>query len=104
MKTVAILQSPQHVALVYQCSHCGNKSKVVAEQADWEQRKKGLDDERTERTSKRSQNTRAHEIELDAIQGPDDLIALWSSLPRAPVREETMNSCGCDECKRRLYG
>jgi len=104
MKSVAIIQSPQHVALVYKCSYCGNKSKVVAEQGDWENRKAALDDERTRRATKPKTNLRIHQIELDAIESADDLVALWASYPQPPIREAVMRKCGCEDCWKRLYG
>ena len=107
MKTVAIIQSPQHVALVYKCSYCGNKSKVVAEQLDWAARKTALDEERAKRAARHAANDpkhfRVHEIELDAVESVDDLVALWASYPTPPIREAVMGACGCDDCSRRLY-
>ena len=104
VKTVAIIQSPQHIALVYTCPHCGNKSKVVAEQGDWEERKEEYSKERNKSNANSEKSFRGHLIELDAIHGADDLIALWNSLPEPALREAAMNKCKCDECQRRLYG
>ena len=107
MKTVAIIQSPQHVALVYKCSYCGNKSKVVAEQLDWAAREKALVEERSARAARRAANDpkhfRVHEIELDVIETAHDLVVLWDSYPTPPIREAVMGACGCDDCSRRLY-
>lgn len=104
VKTVAIIQSPQHIALVYKCPNCGNKSKVVASHEDWEERKEDFEHETNRRAAQHKAGFRVHQIELDAIDSADDLIALWASLPKPPLREAVMGACGCDDCKRKLYG
>ncbi len=103
-KEVIIQQSPQHVALIYECGACGNESKVVAERGDWKARREAFDRETARRTAFDETDFRAVEIELDAVSGADDLVALWRSLSQPPLREEVMGSCGCEECERRLYG
>ena len=95
-KVVAITGSPQHVALLYTCAKCGNKSKVVSEIDEWEQVK--------HENAHRKSSSRVFKIELDAIGSAQDLINLWASYKTPPIREEVMNTCGCKECKERLYG
>ena len=95
-KTVAITGSPQHVALLYTCLECGNKSKIVSERDEW----KKVQHENSYRKS----SSRVFKIELDAISSAQDLINLWASYRTPPIREEVMNKCGCKECKQRLYG
>ena len=94
-KVIAITGSPQHVALLYECEHCGNASKVVSERSDWA-------DRQNEVTQQKSR-AKIYQIELDAISSAQDLMELWASYPQPPIREEVMNACGCITCKRRLY-
>ena len=58
-KVVAVTGSPQHVALLYTCASCGNKSKVVSETSNWEE----IQNENAYRKS----SSRIYKIELDAI-------------------------------------
>jgi uncharacterized Zn finger protein len=95
-KTVPIQQSPQHVALVYKCPRCGTKSRAVATAEDWEDRRV--------KATKRKTNLRAEQIELDAVESVDDLVALWASYKNPPIREEVMFACMCPQCVERLYG
>ena len=95
-RVVAISGSPQHVALLYTCVKCGNKSKVVSEINEWESIK--------HENAYRASSARIYKIELDAIGSAQDLINLWASYKTPPIREEVMNTCGCKECKGRLYG
>ena len=94
-KVVAITGSPQHVALLYTCANCGNKSKIVSEREKWT----SIQDEVTHRTS----SARIYKIELDAINSAQDLIELWASYPTPAIREKVMNTCNCKTCHRRLY-
>lgn len=94
-KVVAITGSPQHVALLYMCANCGNKSKIVSERDEWT----SIQNE----VAYRKSSSRIYQIELDAIGSAQDLIELWASYPRPPIREEVMNTCKCKECHERLY-
>ncbi len=92
-----------HLALVYKCPNCGNKSKVVAESEDWAKRQAEFQHDEAIQASAHESNLRGEQIELDVIESADDLIALWSSFKKPPIREEVMNACGCATCTRRLY-
>ena len=99
-KTVELQQSPQHVALIYKCPSCEQTAKVVATHEQWDEKQ----EEYEVRQAKRERDSRADQIELDAIQGPSDLVAYWASLKNPPLIEEHIGKCVCQECRKRLYG
>lgn len=99
-KQVPIPKSPQFVALVYECPVCGDKNKIVASMEDWAETQKRAAAARDIRQN----DFRVHQIELDAIEGPDDLVALWSSLLNPPLREERRGACGCPQCEEKWNG
>ena len=99
-KTVTIDNSPQHVAIIYACPKCGLKGKLVAEETEWESRR----DRYHAAQAKAKTDFRAHEIELDAVESVDDLVALWASLKNPPLIEEVMCRCGCATCRKNTHG
>jgi hypothetical protein len=44
---------------------------------------------------------KAAHIEINAISNVEDLVTLWRSYRRAPLREAVMWSCNCDDCEKR---
>lgn len=99
-KTVAIPKAPQHIGLVYLCPQCGHKSKLVAEHEEWDDKQRlAREDE-----ANRKRNIRAEQIELDAVESVDDLIALWRSLKNPPILEDRIGVCTCPGCKEKFYG
>lgn len=95
-KEVEIPKSPQFVALVYECSECGNHDKFVASYDDWAAAQKQY--------AKRGRDFRRHQIELDAIDTAHDLISLWASLKNPPLIEEVRYACKCTQCEEKWNG
>ena len=46
---------------------------------------------------------RVAEVEIGPIESAHDLITLWASLRRAPILEDRIGACGCDDCNERIY-
>ncbi len=98
-KTVTISGSPHHVALVYLCPACKERSKAISTHIEWNQ----LTKESEQLAAYEDKEVRAAMIELDAIETAEELRALWRSYDKPLIREAVKDACGCEECRRRLY-
>ena len=99
-KTFVVPKAPNHLALVFRCAKCGHADRMAAQENEWEAAK----DEAANHSTEKGTVIQGALIDLESIEGVDDLIAEWRSLKTPPLREEVMGSCQCDECERRLYG
>jgi len=100
-KEKIVEESPSHLVVEYKCSGCGRKDRMVGTIESWEQFKRDqAEGERGEIVSS-DQIIKAAQIEVDAIDGADDLITLWRSYRTAPLIEAVLGSCNCDDCKKR---
>ena len=93
--------SPQHVVIVYKCPACDRTDKMVGTSISWKELKNEQADADIEEKEFSNRLTKMAHIEVEAINGPDDLISLWKSLKTGPLREAVMGSCQCDDCETR---
>jgi hypothetical protein len=98
-KVIAIPKAPHHLAFVAQCPNCGRPGQYVVERHVLED----LGDPTPKAASKHDRIMRAALIELDVVEGADDLIALWSSLHTPPMVDGLQGKCTCKGCKEKRY-
>jgi len=84
-------------ALLLKCPRCSKLTKSVTQYEDWEEAKHYSSRRRNEQ---RKVLEEAH-TELEDVVDITYLKAVWAH--SAPLREEVMNKCGCEECRKRLY-
>jgi hypothetical protein len=94
-------ESPQHLVVEYKCPGCGRKDRMVGTLQSWEEFKREDEEETRSNDAFSERVEKAAEIELDGIDSVDDLVTLWRSYKRAPLREAVLGSCNCDDCKKR---
>jgi len=95
-----IEDAPQHIIIEFKCGYCTHEDKMVGTKKSWHDFLR----EEAEVDNADEKRERVMEIELGAINSAQDLINLWHSLRRAPLLEDRIGLCTCDECKRKLYG
>ncbi len=96
---VEIEEAPHHIIIAYKCFHCTQEDQMVGTRESWEA---FLEDDEEEE-GKYQKEIRAAEVEVNAIKSAQDLINLWHSYRRAPLFEDVMGSCQCDDCRKRIY-
>ncbi len=100
-KEKLIEESPDHVVVTYKCPACGRKDTMAGTIQSWTEFKQDDEEERRGKAASSDKVLKAAEIELGGIDNVDDLLTLWRSYRRAPLREAVMGSCNCDDCEKR---
>lgn len=98
-KVSAIPKAPHHLALVAECPECARAGQYVVERESW-------DVASAEKPAPRVVDTRleAGLLDLEVVEGVDDLVALWASYPTPPPRDGLEGKCLCADCVKRRYG
>ena len=102
IKVTAIPRAPAHLALIATCQECARNGQYVLERSIWDDAQETA--EATPHGTGEGAVMAAALIELNPVDTVDELISLWASLKHPPLIEEIKDACGCDSCRRRLYG
>lgn len=100
-RTLPIRNAPHHVALVWFCPYCAESGKFAAERAAWE----ALKNEASAEEDRLRKIMIAAQIELDAVDTVDDVVAVFNSYGPPLMEVPPHRGCGCKSCSsRRFYG
>ncbi len=100
-KEKLIEEAEDHIVVTYKCPNCGRKDSMAGTIQSWTEFKRDDEEETRGEIASSNQILKAAEIELGGIDGVDDLVTLWRSYKRPPLREAVLGSCQCDDCTAR---